>query len=127
MLPRKNRLKKEKEIKRALAGKIFSKSALLICKAAANELGSARFCFVVSKKISNKAVVRNKVKRRLREAIKALLPRIKHGFDCVLIALPGIEARTYREIWEYVYRVLAKSGILKLKRNSNQNSISNDK
>lgn len=118
MLPPNNRLKKEKDIKRALVSKSGAKSGPLVCKTAANKLTSARFCFIVSKKISNKAVVRNRVKRRLREAIACSLPEIKSGIDCVLIALPGLEAMSYQEIREKVSRALTKGGLL-IKSKSN--------
>jgi len=55
MLPPENRLKKEKEIKRALAGKIAAGGAALSLRAAATDLPAARFCFVVSKRVSKKA------------------------------------------------------------------------
>jgi ribonuclease P protein component len=113
MLPPANRLKKEKEIKRARTGKMIGESGLLACRAAANDLPVARFCFIVSKKISPKAVVRNKVKRRLRAAIAAAMPRIASGFDCVLIARFGLAAKNYQEICDCVNLVLARTGLIK--------------
>lgn len=115
MLPPVNRLRKEKEIKRVLAGRRSYKSGLLICKAAPNGLDTARFCFVVSKKISNKAVVRNKLKRRLRSAVKVFLPQIKPGIDCVFIACPGLNLKEYRDLVFYVERILTVLGVLALK------------
>jgi ribonuclease P protein component len=112
MLPPANRLRKETEIKRALASPIRRKSGLLACKTAANNLAAGRFCFIVSKKVSNKAVVRNKLKRRLRAATAGLLDRIKPGFDCVLIAFPGLETKDYSEIAATLQKVLAMAGII---------------
>ncbi len=113
MLPPVHRLKKEKEIKRSLSGKQGAKSGMLACRAAANNLALPRFCFVVSKRVSGKAVVRNKVKRRLRASVAALLPRINPGFDCVVIAFSGLETKSYAKIAEQMEEVLAKAGILK--------------
>jgi ribonuclease P protein component len=112
MLPPANRLRKEKEIKRALASRNARKNGPLACKTAANDLAAARFCFVVSKRISNKAAVRNKLKRRLRAAVAALLDQARPGVDCVLIAHSGLEAKTYAEIALIVKKVLMMAGIL---------------
>jgi ribonuclease P protein component len=113
MLPSANRLRRETEIKRVLAGKFSHKTGLLVCKTAANKMAAARFCFVVSKRVSNKAAIRNKLKRRLRAAVAANLARILPGFDCVLIAYPGLESREYQEIAAMVKRALLMSSILK--------------
>jgi ribonuclease P protein component len=112
MLPPANRLRKEKEVKRVLASKKSCKSGLLICKTALNGLATARFCFVVSKRISNKAVVRNKLKRRLRQAVTELMPRAKQGSDCVLIACPGLETKTFGELRAAVAKALVCLGII---------------
>lgn len=112
MLPPENRLKKEKEIKRALAGKIAAGGAALFLRAAATDLPAARFCFVVSKRVSKKAPARNLVKRRLRAAAAALMGRITPGFDCAVIARPGAEKKTYRELAAEMEKILAKSRLL---------------
>ena len=113
MLPPANRLRKEKVIKRALAGRSGCKVGLLACKTAKNGLKTARFCFIVSKRISNKAVDRNKLKRRLRAAVMAQLSRVNPGVDCVLVAYPGLETRGYGDLTLAVEKILNKSGVLK--------------
>ncbi len=110
MLPPANRLRKEKEIKRVLAGKKSCKSGLLICKTAPNGLETARFCFVVSKRISNKAVVRNQLKRRLRQAVAELLPRVAAGNDYVFIACPRLELKEFDGLRQDVKKVLVGLG-----------------
>lgn len=53
-----------------------------------------RFGFVVGKKVG-KAVVRNKVKRRLRAACRECLPYLKSGFDAVFVARKGAAEADY--------------------------------
>ena len=55
-------------------------------KYAINPLDLNRFGFVVSSKVSNKAVVRNKIKRRLREIVKKEINSIPSGYDIVIVA-----------------------------------------
>jgi ribonuclease P protein component len=112
MLPLANRLKKKKDIDRVFANRKSSKSGPLICKAALNDLNVVRFCFVVSKRISNKAVVRNRLKRRLRDAAAKLLSRAKKDRDCVLIACPGLETKEFGELCLLMERVLFSAGVL---------------
>lgn len=50
--------------------------------------GPSRIGIIVSTKVSKKAVVRNKIKRRIRESVLKMLPKIKNGFDIVLIVRP---------------------------------------
>ncbi len=50
-----------------------------------NELEWSRFAYTVSKRVGN-AVVRNKVRRRLREVVRALA--LRPGFDVVITARP---------------------------------------
>jgi ribonuclease P protein component len=64
---------------------------------------------------SGGAVVRNRVKRQLREVWRALLPEIVPGYDYVLIARPGLpdatEARGFEWLRERVGEVLGKAAL----------------
>jgi len=66
----------------------------------------------VSKRVSNKAVVRNRLKRRLRDAVASLMPDIVKKCDCVLIACPGLETREFDELRALVKKVFLLAGIL---------------
>ena len=72
----------------------------------------SRFAFIVSTKISKKAVIRNKIKRRLREIIHKKLPEIKPGFDCTIVTRPGIEKLSYQEMKEKMEGILGKLGLI---------------
>jgi len=53
-----------------------------------NDLDFNRFAFIVSAKVDKKAVVRNKIKRRLRDIIKLNYSKLKKPFDFIIIAFP---------------------------------------
>ncbi len=67
----------------------------LVIRFLPNGLDHSRFGFMVSRRIGN-AVVRNKVKRRLREAVR--LTPVKAGWDAVFIARRGTERAGYQEL-----------------------------
>lgn len=50
----------------------------------------SRFGFIVSKKISKSAVVRNRVKRILREIVRKNIGTVKEGWDAVFLVKSGI-------------------------------------
>ena len=51
---------------------------------------------------SGSAVVRNRIKRQLREAWRALLPQVQHGRDYVLIARPGLSEAADKQGFEWI-------------------------
>jgi ribonuclease P protein component len=136
MLPTINRLKKKKDFERVFKkGKSFKKDFLSI-RISQNNLNKIRFGFIVSQKISKKAFVRNKIKRRLREIVRKNLSdiylvksrfakgeagvspkakqfnQVKKGIDVVIIALPGLENKDFLEIQEMVDNLFKKAGLI---------------
>jgi len=49
----------------------------------------SHFGFIISTKISKKAVVRNKIKRIMSEAIRINLDKLKNGFDVLFLIKPS--------------------------------------
>ena len=98
MLSEQNRLSKKKDFEKVFKrGKGYRKDFLFL-KTENNGLDFSRFGFIVSKKISNKAVVRNKIKKQLREIVRKKIPEIKKGIDAVIITMPGIESKSFQGI-----------------------------
>jgi len=114
MLSKEYRLSKKKDFDGVFKKGESIKNGFLIFKVLNNPSNSSgqvpisRFGFVVSKKISTKATVRNKVKRRLRDAVSAKLPELKKSKDVIVITLPGIEKKEFAEIEKMVADSLAK-------------------
>lgn len=103
MLPRPNRLLKRRDFLRVRGGARWTtQSHVLEAKERAGDKGAAasvaRFGFTVTKRVGA-ATVRNRIKRRLREAVRqAGLPRAKPSHDYVLIARPGALERSFEEL-----------------------------
>lgn len=112
MLPIKNRLKKKSDFERVFKKGIGRKDDNLLLKTLKNNLETSRFGFVVSKKISNKAVVRNKIRRILREIIKKKLPEIKTGLDVIFIANPSCKTKDFWEIEAAVKELLYRADMI---------------
>lgn len=110
MLPKINRLKKEKDFKDVFDKGRGFKQDLLYLKIKNNDLKFSRFGFVISKKVSKKAVVRNKIKRRLREILKAKLPTIKKKIDGIIIVNPGID-NSFVDLEETINKLFKKAGL----------------
>ena len=87
------------------------KQGLLSLKVVKNNLDTSRFGFVISKKFSKKAVIRNRTKRRLSEIIKAKLLEIKKGIDVIIIVIPGAE-NEFQELEHTLSKLFKKAKIL---------------
>ena len=112
MLSGKHRLKKKNDFGLVFKkGKGFKKDFLLL-KVIKNRLRETRFGFIVSSKVSKKAVVRNRIKRKLRGAVEKNLNKIEKGIDVVFVALPGLEKKKFREIEDIIKSIFKKSKII---------------
>ena len=69
----------------------------VILSVAPNDLGYNRFGFVTGRRLGG-AVVRNRVRRLLREAVRIALPRLKTGFDVVFIARNPVVGQPYSKV-----------------------------
>ena len=104
-------LKKKKDFERVLKlGKGFKKDFIFL-KIIKNDLKVNRFGLIVGQKISKKATLRNKIKRRLRVLIKTKLSKLEPGFDLILLAMPGLEAKDYWEMEEILNKLFKRANI----------------
>jgi ribonuclease P protein component len=84
-------------------------SNLVIIKVLPNQCEFSRYGFSVTKNIG-KAVVRNRIRRRLRE-ISRILP-VKRGWDIVLVARPEAVAADYHELKKSVGTLLLRAHLV---------------
>jgi ribonuclease P protein component len=81
----------------------------VVIKALPNGLETTRYGLAVSRRVG-KAVVRNRVKRRLREILRKL--NLMPGQDIILIARNAAAAADYATLGRSVEKALAKAGLL---------------
>ncbi len=84
---------------------------ILIVQARADQLGdSPRIGIAAGKRLGN-AVVRNRMKRRLREAVRQIYPNLNNGIDVVIIARAPLEAATSAEVVGALTKMFQQAGI----------------
>lgn len=75
-----------------------------------NTLSHNRYGFIVSKRVG-KAVVRNRTRRRLREAVREMHPMITPGFDIVFIARTSLVDVPFTTVQRTARDLLRKAGL----------------
>ncbi len=91
-LPKNRRLASNRQFKAVLDHGRRASDGLLVLYMAPNDCGYPRLGVSVGKSLGN-AVVRNRVKRLLREAFRRSQNRIPPGFDYVLMISPSVRRR----------------------------------
>ena len=109
MLAKKNRLTKDRDFDLVFKKGRTIDGKFVFFKLGKNDLQISRFGFIIGKKISKKAAVRNKIKRMLREIIKEKMEKIKPGFDIIVGVRPSIIEKDYQDIKKEVENLLGKS------------------
>ncbi len=113
MLAAENRLRKKTDIDRVWkTGRTFL-TPIFSLKSAKNGLTMTRFAVVVGLKVDKKAVGRNLAKRRIREALRPLMPRIAPGFDVIVFGRGKLSGTDFAEIDRTLRFALEKTGLLK--------------
>lgn len=90
--PRDRRLRRRADFDRVFQQGRHNSGRLLAVRSVGNELELTRFAYAIPKRVG-KAVVRNRVRRRLREILR-LLP-LQEGFDVVISVRPEAANSTF--------------------------------
>ena len=106
-------LKTEKDFEKvAKNGRPFFTSELGF-KILKNNLDYNRYGIVINTKIDKRAVVRNKIRRRIKEIIRLNDKNFEKGFDVMFLVRESVKELEYSEIKEKLLKLFKKSGLLK--------------
>ncbi len=73
---------------------------------------ATRFGISISQKVSKKAVVRNRIKRQLRAAIRHLLPNISPGWLVVVVVHPQANQCDYGQFLRELEQLLVEAEVI---------------
>lgn len=76
-------------------------------------IGESRFGISISKKVSKLAVVRNRLKRQIKAALRSLLPQIQPGWSVVIVVRSTIVDCTYAQILRELEQLLIKAEVIR--------------
>ena len=112
MLKKELRIRKQKDFDKIFSEGAYFSEKFLGLKVVENNLEVSKFGFIVSNKISKKAVERNRIKRLLRETVRLRWDKIKPGFDGIFIFRGKEVKKSFDEIDMVVENLLKGSGLL---------------
>ncbi len=120
MLPNANRLRHRKDFSAIYrsglrySSKHLGLTALRLKSVASTPPENSPICIgiSISLKVSKKAVVRNRIKRQLRSALRYMLPQLRPGWRLVFTVQPGAHACDYGEFLQELKQLLTKAGVL---------------
>ncbi|MGL4607633.1 MAG: ribonuclease P protein component [Eubacteriaceae bacterium] len=110
-----NSLKKKNDFDRVFKqGEVFGNKTFVMYyqrnNKAFNQLG-----IIVSKKVSKKSVVRNKIRRRMKEAYRLNEDKFKEGFDIIIIAKNVCKDESYHNMEKSLKHLFYKKNLMREK------------
>jgi ribonuclease P protein component len=84
---------------------------LLVVRIRRTDLEETRFGLSTGRKLGG-AVVRNRVRRRLREALRVMAPSFRPGWDVLIIARPTVIAADFATVTGSLQGLLRRGGVL---------------
>lgn len=111
MIKRENRLKKNKHFNYIYKHGSWYKMPDLSLVYIKTKVKPFQVGFSVSSKLG-KAVVRNKLKRRMREIFNSLVPVIDRRYNYIFVAKEGLKDKDFYQIKEEMLSIIKKAGLL---------------
>ena len=111
-LPKKNRLRLKKDFQDVKKNNLILNTPLFGVSYMKVDSNQPLIGFVISKKISAKAVERNKLKRKLSEAVRTLLPQINKNYKIIFLGKRELKEASFADISNQVESSLKSIGVL---------------
>lgn len=89
----------------------------LILSYAPNAFDHNRYGFITGKRLGN-AVIRNRTRRLLREAIRLIHPQLEQGYDIALIARPAIVGQSFDDVQGIIHQLCVRASLLSEEQSS---------
>lgn len=86
--------------------------ALPVDKSACSNSVYTQIGISVSRKVSKKAVIRNRIKRHIRIAFRSLLPQISSPWYIVIVVKPEVKECNYEHFLRELEKLLIKANII---------------
>jgi len=86
--------------------------ALPVDKSACSNSIYTQIGISVSRKVSKKAVIRNRIKRHIRIAFRSLLPQISSPWYIVIVVKPEVKECNYEHFLRELEKLLIKANII---------------
>jgi ribonuclease P protein component len=128
MLPPANRLRRDREFSavyrkgirrnspnltlRALRDSNLNQHRLAQQQTDLKTLPATRIGISISLKVSKLSVVRNRIKRQIRAALRQMLPRISPGWNLVIVVRPTAQECNYAEFLRQLEQLLVEAEVL---------------
>jgi len=117
MLPKKNRLTKEKDFKQVIKkGRSFFISEFGIKFLKKKSLSPTKIGIVIPKKITRTIVKRNRVKRQIRHIFFDLIEQMPPRYQIVFLARADLLKLEFKKMQEKIIAVLKQVNLLKNKK-----------
>lgn len=111
MLPKAERLRRERDFQTVLRTGWRVRHPVLNLYFLPRPGGGRRAGFVVGRRVSNKAVRRNKVRRRLREAYRLRRHQVKTDVWLLFVAQPSASRADFHQMAAAVEQLLRQAGL----------------
>jgi ribonuclease P protein component len=112
MLAATHRLRDRRAIAQVMRTRRFAGDGPLTVKTAANHLAYSRAVVVVSKKVSKKAVERNRIRRRLAAVLAAEWATVTPGYDIVVTVRDNVADMAAPELTRHILMALQRAKLI---------------
>lgn len=110
---KKYRLRLRNDIKNVLTTGVYFKNNFFALRIVKNNLPVSRFGIFVGKKISKSAVIRNKIKRRMRSIIRNNIGNISVGYDIAIFSFLPAKNADFKQLEDYLILLFKQSNLIK--------------